>query len=175
MKINLKKMNKLIVLFSIVFATISCSNAQEKENFSEKTLAMQLKNTDNQEVVFKDVVNKFKGKTIVIEVWASWCGDCVKAMPKMKELQKQNPNLVYLFISMDKEYSKWIEGIKKHELIGEHIWANDLKMMKGEFGKSIDLDWIPRYMIIDKNQKIVLYRAIETDFDKINATLKELK
>ena len=59
--------------------------------------------------------------------------------------------------------------------MGEHIWANDPKMMKGDFGKSIDLDWIPRYMIIDKKQNIVLKRAIETDFDKINATLKELK
>ena len=166
-------MKKLIIFFSVFIATISCSKAQEK--FSEKTLMMQLKNTDNQDVFFQDIIKKFKGKTIVMEVWASWCGDCVKAMPKMKELQRQNPEVVYLFVSMDKEYSKWIEGIKKHELIGEHIWANDLKMMKGDFGKSIDLNWIPRYMIIDKNQNIVLYKAIETDFDKIYATLKELK
>lgn len=47
--------------------------------------------------------------------------------------------------------------------------------MKGEFGKSIDLDWIPRYIILDKEGKIITYRAIETDFDEINATLKELK
>lgn len=166
-------MKKILFLFSIFLATISCSKAQEK--FSEKTMAMQLKNTDNQDVTFQNILDKYKGKTIVMEVWASWCGDCVKAMPKMKELQKQNPNVVYLFVSMDKEYGKWIEGIKKHELVGEHIWANDPKMMKGDFGKSIDLNWIPRYMIIDKNQNIVLYKAIETDFDKIYATLKELK
>ena len=47
--------------------------------------------------------------------------------------------------------------------------------MKGVFGKAIDLDWIPRYIIVDKTGKIVLYRAIETDFDKINETLKSLK
>ena len=46
--------------------------------------------------------------------------------------------------------------------------------MKGVFGKAIDLDWIPRYIIIDKTGKIVLYRAIETDFDKINSVVKEL-
>jgi hypothetical protein len=38
----------------------------------------------------------------------------------------------------------------------------------------IDLDWIPRYIIVDKTGKIV-YRAIETDFDKINETLAALK
>jgi hypothetical protein len=47
--------------------------------------------------------------------------------------------------------------------------------MKGEFGKSIDLDWIPRYIIIDKKGNIITYRAIETDFEKINETLKKLQ
>jgi thiol-disulfide isomerase/thioredoxin len=32
-------------------------------------------------------LKKYKGKTLVIEVWASWCGDCVKAMPKLKDLR----------------------------------------------------------------------------------------
>jgi hypothetical protein len=47
--------------------------------------------------------------------------------------------------------------------------------MKGAFGRSIDLDWIPRYIIINKKGEIELYRAIETEFDKIDATLKTLK
>ena len=166
-------MKKITLLLAGVFGVLSCSNAQEK--FSETTLSMPLQDSNNKQVVFKEVLNKYKGQTIVIEVWASWCGDCVKAMPKMKELQANNTDVVYLFISMDKEFDKWKAGIEKHNLKGEHIWANDPKMMKGALGKSIDLDWIPRYMIIDKNQKIVLYRAIETDFDKINATLKSLK
>ena len=51
--------------------------------------------------------------------------------------------------------------------------AND--QMKGVFAKALDIDWIPRYIIVDKKGNIVLYRAIETDFDKINETLKKLK
>jgi hypothetical protein len=94
-------------------------------------------------------------------------------MPKIKELQAINPTVSYVFVSMDKTADKWKEGIAKHELKGDHYMAND--GMKGTFGKAIDLDWIPRYMIIDKTGKIVLYRAIETDFDKINSTLKSLK
>ncbi len=50
--------------------------------------------------------------------------------------------------------------------------SND--QMKVVFAKAIDLDWIPRYIIIDETGKIVLYRAIETDFDKINETLISL-
>ncbi|HQE33748.1 alkyl hydroperoxide reductase [Flavobacterium alvei] len=163
-------MNKILLL---VFAVISfsCSQAQ-KNSFSKEALSETLLATDGKQVTFKNILKNHKGKTLVIEIWASWCGDCVKAMPKIKELQTNNPNTAYVFISMDKTADKWKEGIIKHELKGEHYMAND--QMKGVFGKAIDLDWIPRYIIIDKTGKIVIYRAIETDFEKINATLKEL-
>lgn len=165
-------MKKIFALF-IAFVAISCTNAQQKTAFSKEALSETLLSTDGNQVAFKDILKKYKGKTLVIEVWASWCGDCVKAMPKIKELQANNPNVAYLFISMDKAADKWKTGIEKHELKGQHFMAND--QMKGVFGKAIDLDWIPRYIIIDKKGKIVLYRAIETDFDKINETLKKLK
>ena len=165
-------MKKIFALF-IAFVAISCTNAQQKTAFSKEALSETLLSTDGNQVAFKDILKKYKGKTLVIEVWASWCGDCVKAMPKIKELQANNPDVAYLFISMDKAADKWKTGIEKHELKGQHFMAND--QMKGVFGKAIDLDWIPRYTIIDKKGKIVLYRAIETDFDKINDTLKKLK
>lgn len=163
---------KQLVILLIAFATFSCARAQ-KTNFSKEALSEKLLAIDESQVAFKNILKKYKGKTLVIEVWASWCGDCVKAMPKVKELQVNNPDVSYLFLSADKTADKWKIGIEKHELKGDHYMMND--GMKGVFGKAIDLDWIPRYIIVDKTGKIVLYRAIETDFDKINETLKSLK
>ena len=164
---------KRIIALLIAFATFSCTSNAQKTKFSEEALSETLLATDGSQVAFKDILKKHKGKTLVIEVWASWCGDCVKAMPKLKELQANNPDVAYVFISMDKTVDKWKAGIEKHEMKGDNFMAND--QMKGVFAKAIDVDWIPRYIVLDKNGKIVLYRAIETDFDKINETLKELK
>jgi hypothetical protein len=94
-------------------------------------------------------------------------------MHLIHELQVQNPDIDYLFIAMDKSTDKWKKGITKYKLKGQHLIATD--QMKGVFAKSIDLDWIPRYIIVDQIGKIVIYKAIETDFDLINTTLKELK
>jgi hypothetical protein len=94
-------------------------------------------------------------------------------MPKIKELQQNNSDVVYVFFSCDKTFDKWKEGIEKHELKGEHYLVKD--GMKGSFGKSLDLDWIPRYIVINKKSKISLYRAIETDFELIQKTLNDLK
>jgi len=163
---------KKLALLLVAFVTFSCTQAQKTE-FSQKALSETLLTTAGSQLSFKDILKNQKGKTTIIEVWASWCGDCVKAMPKIKELQTNNPNVSYVFISMDKTADKWKSGIEKHQLNGLHYMAND--GMKGEFGKAIDLDWIPRYIIIDKTGKIVVYRAIETDFDQINTTLKQLQ
>ena len=158
----------LALLFAVV--SFSCSNAQ-KTAFSKEALSEKLVVLDGSEINFQSILEKHKGKTIVLEFWASWCGDCVKAMPKIKELQANNPDVVYIFMSCDKTSDKWKEGIEKHNLIGDHYLIKD--GMKGSFGKTVDLDWIPRYIIVNKKGGISLYRAIETDFDLIQKTLKE--
>ena len=165
-------MKKIYFFLLTSIATLGCTNAQNKE-FSKESLSIKLIALDKSEISFERILKKHAGKVLVIEVWASWCSDCVKAMPKLKELQSNNPDANYIFISLDKAFDKWQAGIEKHELKGDHYWAND--GMKGAFGKSIDLDWIPRYIVIDKKGKVKIYRAIETDFDKINDELKKLQ
>lgn len=165
------KFTKITICLFLTFSTISCSNAQKTE-FSKKALDEKIISIDGNSISFQEVLNQFKGKTIVLEVWASWCGDCVKAMPQMKELQANNPDVTYLFLSMDKTIDNWKAGIEKHQLKGNHYLVNG--GMRDSFGKALDLDWIPRYIIIDKTGKIIIYRAIETDFEKINTTLKSL-
>ena len=165
-------MKKVVLCLVAIVVAYAFSNVHE-DIFSKKALSKKLITPENNEISFKKILKKHTGKITVIEVWASWCGDCVNAMPKVKTMQANNPNVDYVFISMDKSFDKWQAGIEKHELKGDHYWAND--GMKGEFGKSINLDWIPRYIILDKKGKIIIYRAIETDFDKINKQLKELK
>lgn len=149
--------------------SISCNS----QKFSDKALTTTLLSLDGSQISFQDILKKHDSKTVLIEVWASWCGDCVKNMPNLKKLQANNPSVDYLFLSMDKTADKWKEGIEKHDLKGDHFMAND--GMKGIFGKALDIDWIPRYIILNKSGEIVLLRAIETDFDKVNETLLELE
>ena len=163
---------KKIFMLIIAFATISCAQAQKKK-FSKAALSEKLMAIDGSQIAFKHILEKYKGKNVLIEVWASWCSDCVKAMPKVKEMQLAHPNTSYVFISMDKTSDKWKLGIEKHELAGDHYMAND--GMKGIFGTAIDLDWIPRYIIITKDGDVVLYRAIETEFDRIDMILNRIE
>ena len=168
------KKTELIIAFLLLLVTISCTKPNaEKTAFSKKALSETLLTTTENQIAFQDIIKKYKGKTVLIKFWASWCGDCVKAMPKIKELQAKHPEAAYVFISLDKTADKWKAGIEKHNLSGANFMAND--QMDGVFAKAVDLDWIPRYLIIDKTGKIALYRAIETDFEQINLALNQLK
>lgn len=162
---------KKIFISLVIIATLSSASVKKTE-FTKEALSEKLIALDENKIEFGNILKENKGKVVLIEIWASWCSDCVKAMPKLKELQVANPQVSYVFVSMDKTVEKWREGINKHQLNGAQYLAPD--GMKGAFGKAIDLDWIPRYIIIDKTGKIIIYRAIETDFDKINDTLKQL-
>lgn len=169
----MKKILLLAVFLLAAFIIYSYTNKQDDKTFKKEALENQMLALDGSSVAFKDILKKHKGKTIVIDVWASWCSDCIKGMPKVKALQTEFPNATYLFLSMDKTPEAWKKGIEKYEVNGEHYMATD--GMKGIFGKSIDLNWIPRYMVIDRKGNIALFRAIEADDTKLIETLKTLK
>ncbi|ESU26692.1 hypothetical protein FLJC2902T_26670 [Flavobacterium limnosediminis JC2902] len=164
-------MNKFLTLLFFSFVLTSC--AQENQTaFKKEALKNEMVALNGSNIAFKNILKKYKGKTVVIDVWASWCSDCIKGMPKVKALQSQFPTTTFLFISMDKTSEAWQKGIQKYEITGEHYMATD--GMKGVFGKAINLDWIPRYMVIDKKGKIALFKAIEADDIKLIETLNTL-
>lgn len=166
-------MKKLLLLPILFFAMASCAQEQETA-FTADALSAKMKTLDGKEITFKNILNLYKGKTIVIDVWASWCPDCIKGMPKVHELQKQFPDVKYLFLSYDRQDDKWKQGIEKYKVVGENYHVGT-SMKEGAFAKEIKLDWIPRYMVVDKNGKIALFKAIEADDPKLIETLKNLK
>ncbi|WP_333693895.1 TlpA family protein disulfide reductase [Flavobacterium sp.] len=166
-------MKKILFSICLAFGFFSCSKAQKTE-FTSEALADKMLTTDGIELTFEAILKKYEGKTVLIDVWASWCPDCIKGMPKVENLQKAYPDVVYLFLSYDKTPESWAKGIEKYQVKGEHYLILS-KWKGGTFSNSIDLDWIPRYMVLDKTGKIKLYKAIEADDEKIISTLNQLK
>lgn len=159
-------MKKLLVVL-VVF--LSCK-AIAQTRFSEKALNDTFISLDGKELSFKEIISKHKGKKILIDVWASWCKDCIEGMPKLVALQQRYKNVVYLFLSLDKSDEEWKAGIKKYNVQGEHYFITS--GWKGDFGSFVNLDWVPRYMVVDESGKIVMFKAVYADDSKIINTLK---
>ncbi len=154
--------------FLIILLTFFSCNTEIPTQFSEDALNDTFITLQGESIQFKNILTKHKGQTILIDVWASWCRDCVKGMPKVKNIQEKNPEIVYLFLSLDKNLESWKKGIDKNQIKGEHYYMQS--GWKGPFGEFLDLDWIPRYLVVDKQGNIKLYKATKaTDKDLINS------
>jgi thiol-disulfide isomerase/thioredoxin len=161
-------MKKIILILLIVF--VSC-NSEKPTQFTEKANLEMLIGLDNSKITLREVLNAHKGKKILIDVWASWCKDCIVGVPKIKELQKEFPDAVYLFLSVDRGNPSWKRAINKYNLVGEHYNLPE-GMDDGEFVNFIHLNWIPRYMVIDENGEIILFKATNASDEKIKEALE---
>ncbi len=151
----------------ILFVTFA--QAQQK-SFSEAALNEKFLSENDVEISFSEILQQYKGKTVFIDIWASWCKDCIVGMPKVQKLREENPDVVFLFLSLDKETESWKNGIEKYGVVGENYFIPE--GWKGDFCSSIDLDWVPRYMVVNPEGEISLYKAIETNDENLLKALK---
>lgn len=162
----MKKMNYLLVLF---ISFLSC-NTEVPTKFSEDALNDTFLSLGGDSMTLQSILDKHEGKNVVIDIWASWCGDCIVGMPKVKALQQAYPEAAYVFLSLDRGEDAWKRGIRKYDVQGEHYYLPDGK--KSAFGDFVDISWIPRYMLVNKAGEIVVFDVIEADDDKLIEALK---
>ena len=156
-------------LIGIIFLMISCKKRVETQ-FSELALKETLVSIKGDTLQFNQVLKKYQGKKILIDVWATWCGDCIKGMPKIVDLQKKYPNVNYLFISIDESLEDLQKGVKKYNVKGEHYLLPS--KWEGDFSKFLDLSWIPRYLVIDEQGKILVFNEVDANAKEIQNALK---
>ena len=159
-------MKKIILLFIFSNTLINCQSAP-KTTFSEVALNDKLEQVDGVSVDFAAILEKHSGKPLFIDVWASWCRDCIEGLPKLKAFQADHQEMVYVFLSLDKTVKAWKKGVKRYEIKGDHYFMSSGR--KGPLGSFLDLDWIPRFLIVNPDGKIEVFRAIETtDINLLN-------
>jgi thiol-disulfide isomerase/thioredoxin len=127
-------------------------------NFNDSDVLI-LKDINGHTFDYKNILNKYKGKVIYVDLWASWCAPCLESIPYSKQLKEEyrNSDVVFLNISIDENFEYWINAIKKHELeengyliVNKHV---------SQFLKDINLIGIPRYLLYDKSGRIVADNA----------------
>lgn len=117
--------------------------------------SLYMLDTENNQLSLQQVLNSNKGKIIYIDFWASWCFPCRKEMPQAKELWKQFEDVVFVYLSVDKNKEEWAgaataEGLNTR--VHNYIILN---AEQSTFLKSIDFGPIPRYLLYDKEGKLV--------------------
>lgn len=160
-------MKHIIALIFTIITLTSCAqhksapNYLENQKFPDSIQQFKVQNIKGELVSFKEVLELHKGKKVVLDFWASWCKDCIEGLPSLQVLQKETKNVDYIFLSMDKTGERWKKAIEHYKIEGDHYYLAE--GWKNTLTNYIGLDWIPRYMILDENGKIIRAKAVKVD------------
>jgi len=126
--------------------------------------------SENQNGELKKL-SDLKGKAILLEFWASWCGPCRQENPNLvKTFEKFNPKGFEIFaVSLDQDKKSWLKAIKKDNLNWEHV--SDLKGQKNEASLIYGINGIPDNFLISENGEII---GRNLRGEELNQKLKEI-
>lgn len=143
------------------------ARARMAPNFAVTTL-------DGQHVSLDDL----KGKVVLLDFWATWCGPCRSALPHMKSIARkfQGQPFVVLSVSLDKSEDEWKDFITKNEMTWLHYRDGGFE---GRISKLFGVEAIPHTVTIDADGVLqdeqIGDNSIEGKLKKLIARAQELQ
>ena len=118
-------------------------------------------------------LSQLKGKTVVLDFWASWCPDCRKDAPEVVRMYKEYApqGIEFVGVSMDTDMEAWRKACEQFGIA--YTQVSELKKFKEtDIAKAYGVKWIPSMVVVDKEGKVALSTVLTYKVDKY---LKELR
>ncbi len=172
---------KKIFLFTIILtAWLSSTTAQPAAKDMDTKYATELVKAGDVAPDFKMKtpngktfrLSSLKGKTVVLDFWASWCPDCRKEAPEVVRLYNEyHPKGVeFVGISMDTDVEAWRKAIAQYGIAYPQV--SELKKFHDtDIAKAYGVKWIPSMVVVGPDGKVLLSTVLSYKVDKL---LKEL-
>ena len=118
-------------------------------------------------------ITDFRGRCVVLDFWATWCGDCRKDLPEMKKLHQiyDLEGVEFIGISFDTDFSV-LQDFMDKEHMGWRVLSELKKMKETKMANDYHIKWIPTMYLLDTEGRVVLATV---EIEKLKAKLAELK
>lgn len=134
-----------------------------------------LKMDNNETIDIKEFFKMKKDTLVFIDLWASWCMPCREEMKYYPNLIQKfsNQKIQFIFFSLDKSLSAWMDGLKDYEFMKNNNSFLVGKNFHSEFATRLNVQSIPRYVVI-KNAEVLVANAARPSDKNIVAYIEDL-
>lgn len=177
-------MKKLIFALLTLAITGNIAIAQysnQKIEIGQPAPELAYKNPDDQVIKLSEIN---KDRYVLIDFWASWCGPCRRANPRVVELYNKykdqrlegaKKGFTIVSVSLDKDKGKWVQAIEKDGLLWEYHMS-DLGAWGSEAAQIYGVGYIPQAFLIGPDGKVIAkYNAAEQAEKELEQRVKERK
>ncbi len=138
--------------YALKYVEMTGDKSMLPDEFTFDTDQVHLEDTEGNNITLAEFVEQHKGSVVYADFWASWCGQCLAAMPAGAKLREERPDVVFLYISIDSSRNAWLGADKRLGLPNSYRILN---MQASKFIEELQLRNVPKYIIFDRAGSLV--------------------
>ncbi len=138
----------------------------------------EVKNISDGEKILRKLIEPYKGKFVLVDVWGTWCSPCKRALSHSKELyERMAPyDMVFLYLANRSDEDSWKNVIKEYNVTGENVVHYNLP---GEQQSAVEnflrVSGYPTYRLIDRNGNLLDVNADPRDLNVFENLIKMIE
>lgn len=163
------------------------------ETLNDKYLAIQQKdisksanlksnedvaNMSDGEQLLRKIIEPYKGKIILLDIWGTWCSPCKEALSHSQEEYERlkDYDLVYLYLANDSPDEGWKNVIKEYNVTGDNVVHYNLpKEQQSAIEHFLKVNAFPTYKLIDRDGNLLDVNADPRELEGLARLLDQMK
>jgi thiol-disulfide isomerase/thioredoxin len=136
-----------------------------------------VKGMSDGEKILRKLIEPYKGKIILLDIWGTWCGPCKAALKNSQEEYEhlKDYDIVYLYLANRSDEESWKNVIKEYNVTGDNVVHYNLPAeQQTAIEHFLGVNSFPTYKLIDRNGNILDVNADPRDLNALENLLKSM-
>ena len=130
------------------------------------------------EQILRKLIEPYKGKIILMDIWGTWCGPCKDALSRSQAEYKRlkDFDLVYLYLANNSPDESWKNVIKMYDVTGDNVVHYNLPAaQQSAIETFLQVEAFPTYKLIDRDGTVLDVNADPRDLEGLARLLEQMK